>query len=223
MERRNFEWNSHDGLPGDPCPSDDQSHDRRQHDADAGPRNDSQDARRGLHRQRTHGSSDRRRNSEKPIVFTSIHDDTVGGDSNNNLDGSLPGPGQWESIYLHNSNTSFNHVEIRYAGNVNNPGNTFGPYRVAGLHVSNQSSPTIRNTRIRHSENVGLAILDKTGPILDGLRIENSGQEAIYQVLTSTAIYSGVQLLNNFADRVTLTGGTIATSRTLDLIDSRFT
>ena len=153
---------------------------------------------------------------EKPIVFTSIHDDTVGGDSNNNLDSTLPGPGQWESIYLYNSDTSFNHVEIRYAGNVSNPGNTFGPYRVAGLHVSNQSSPTIRNTRIRHAENQGLAILDKTGPILDGLRVENSGQEAIYQVLSSTATYSGVQLLDNLADRVTLTGGTIATSRTLD-------
>ena len=59
----------------------------------------------------------------KPIVFTSLHDDTAGGDSNRNGAASQPQRGDWESIYIRNSSVGsrLEHVELRYAGNYYNP------------------------------------------------------------------------------------------------------
>ncbi len=153
---------------------------------------------------------------ERPIVFTSIDDDSIGGDSNNNLASTSPVPGQWESIYLDSSGSSLQNVEVRYAGNVSNAGHGHEPYRVASINVRNEAAPSIRNTRIRFGENVGLRMEANTRPLLDNLRIENSGREAIQQVLSAEPIYSGVQFLDNFADRITLGGGTISKNRTLD-------
>jgi parallel beta-helix repeat protein len=154
--------------------------------------------------------------AERPIVVTSIHDDSVGGDSNDNGTASLPRPGQWESIYLHSSSSLLENVEVRYAGNVSNPGHTHEPFRIASVIVDRESSPTIRNVRIRFGENQGLRLQANTKPLLDGLRIENSGREAIVQELSSEAVYRGVQFLDNGMDRISLIGGTIATTRTFD-------
>ena len=66
----------------------------------------------------------------KPIVFTSLHDDTAGGDSNRNGAASQPQRGDWESIYIRNSSVGsrLEHVELRYAGSYYNPDySTKGP------------------------------------------------------------------------------------------------
>jgi hypothetical protein len=56
--------------------------------------------------------------SSLPIVFTSIKDDTHGGDINNDGDGTTPSPGDWGNIDLGYSNGStFQFCEIYYGGN----------------------------------------------------------------------------------------------------------
>ena len=67
---------------------------------------------------------------EQPIVFTSINDDNYGGDTNNNGDGTVPGPGDWTRLLVANGGSAtFEQVLIRYAG-----GNVYG-----------QSQESIRN------------------------------------------------------------------------------
>ncbi len=55
--------------------------------------------------------------TEQPIVFTSLRDDTIGGDTNNNLDGNAPAAGHWTRIAVDAAGSAtLDHVLIRYAG-----------------------------------------------------------------------------------------------------------
>ena len=60
-----------------------------------------------------------------PIIVTSVKDDSAGGDTNGDGNATLPEPGDWFSIWCRDgfvveqfrvATGSFNHVEIRYAG-----------------------------------------------------------------------------------------------------------
>ncbi len=149
---------------------------------------------------------------EQPIVFTSILDDAIGGDSNGDGDASSPIPGVWEAVYLDSTNTTLSNVEVRYAGNGFNPGNTFEPGRVAAINVREAAAPQILNTRIRFSENVGLRMESRAAPTLDGLYIEGSGRSAVYQALDAQAKFIGVSVRDNHTDRVLIDGGVISTN-----------
>jgi hypothetical protein len=55
--------------------------------------------------------------SEAPIVFTSIHDDEHGGDTENDGSATVPGPGNWQSINLEaGSSGSISNALIAYGG-----------------------------------------------------------------------------------------------------------
>ncbi len=86
-----------------------------------------------------------------PIVFTSILDDSIGGDTNGDGTTTTSGPGQWESLYIDSSTSILSHVEVRYAGNVSNPGNAFEPYRVPALQFRGAAEPSLNNVRVRFS------------------------------------------------------------------------
>lgn len=46
----------------------------------------------------TNGTLNLTANADVPVVFTSIHDDVVGGDTNKNADSSAPAPGDWHQF-----------------------------------------------------------------------------------------------------------------------------
>jgi len=56
-----------------------------------------------------------------PVVLTSLHDDTVGGDTEKNGAATAPTPGDWIWIGLHAGDTSvLQHTELRFGGGGNN-------------------------------------------------------------------------------------------------------
>lgn len=117
---------------------------------------------------------------DAPIYFTSVHDDTVGGDSNLNGALSLPRPGDHGQIEFNGSigECSINHVVVRYGGSDLNQGtikiggNTGVDNRLKlsnitvensatqGLYIQN-SKPEIRNiiiTGCKGPDQLGAAI-----------------------------------------------------------------
>ena len=55
--------------------------------------------------------------AESPVVFTSLHDDLWGGDTNGNQDATTPEPGVWGSVYLGTrSGNKFEYCHFYYGG-----------------------------------------------------------------------------------------------------------
>jgi len=91
----------------------------------------------------------------QPIVFTSLRDDTYGGDTNNNLDGNTPAAGHWTRVAVDaTGSATLDHVLIRYAG--------------GSLHTQSQESLlnngalTLLHMLIEHSGGVGLRMIAGT-------------------------------------------------------------
>jgi hypothetical protein len=147
---------------------------------------------------------------ERPIFFTSIRDDSVGGDTNNDGDKSLPADGDWGHIRIEGLLTQafFQHVTIRYAGYgdleqavyVFNEAsatleNCWIDGRTVGLAVNNGAALDLRDTRIEHNAVAGVRLLGKnTRLVINNSQLEYNGTGIVIDggtAVVSNSLFSG--------------------------------
>ena len=87
-----------------------------------------------------------------PVVFTSLKDDVYGGDTNGDGSASLPGPGDWGSIFFsgygdNEGSAQFNNCVFRYGGNYS---------QSSMLYFTSGSQSIIENSRFEYSNYSGI-------------------------------------------------------------------
>ncbi len=152
--------------------------------------------------------------SANRVQITSIHDDSVGGDTNNDSTTSVPGRGNWRGIRVTSGgNLSLVSTRLRYAGNnlqsspgaiYNNQGNaivsvqdsTIEQSGSAGISVGVFGSLTVATSTIRNNNEYG--IFFASGALnVTGTEISANGFEGIYSASTATPLINNNTFNNN--------------------------
>ena len=119
--------------------------------------------------------------STAPIVFTSLKDDTVGGDTNNDGNASSPAPGDWGMLLVRSlsaSNSQIAYAQLRYGGSY--PG-----------------------------FNADLAIFSSTGVVVNNCQISSSSVDGILVQRGGSALVSGSTIQFNAASGIDAPDGSV--------------
>jgi len=116
----------------------------------------------------------------EPIIFTSLQDDSVGGDTNNDGNATTPMAGDWTRMLIHQGAVAtFEYVAIQYGGGQLNGQSQESVRLDAGeLHLLHSFISTGGGTGIRAMDGV-LDVQDST--------ISNNGDYGIYYSISSAA------------------------------------
>jgi hypothetical protein len=113
-------------------------------------------------------------NGGEPIVFTSVHDDAFGGDSNANGAATAPAAGQWISLKYEAGSTGFaRHLRVRYAGWAGNVGFrcSSGAVALASLRADSSGGAGLH---VASSEDAFLDHLVAFGCVGNGVRFDGA-------------------------------------------------
>lgn len=125
------------------------------------------------------------------IIFTSIQDDSRGGDTNIDGNGTAPTPGNWAGIYFRESTlqSQLQHVEFRYGGDAE-PSSGVG-YPREGTIISENNNLSVDNCLIQLSNSSAFGVYGTSTASFTNNRLENVSRFPVHMAMFSNPTFSG--------------------------------
>jgi hypothetical protein len=141
-----------------------------------------------------YGTLDASGTQAKPIYFSSLKDDSLGGDTNGDLSLTSPAPGDWSCMWIQNASTGnfLKNTTINFGGGCNTSAsiNIFSPNLTIdssiisksderGLYIDG-SNPAIKASIISQNKTDGIYTTNKSLPVLVNNQISGNTNYGIY-------------------------------------------
>ena len=157
---------------------------------------------------------------KSPIVFTSIKDDSKGGDTNGDGNTSVPAKGNWGSIVFKSSNLDNTNVlrncVLNYGGYEST---NEGQYKGYGnIRVFN-AKLTVDSCRIEHSSTSAVGVFGSATPIIKNNEMNNITQTPITLSLFSSPTFSNNKISNIGINAIGVVPENYAVDATVPKID----
>ena len=140
-----------------------------------------------------HGGLNATGTSGERIIFTSIKDDSAGGDTNNDGNSSVPGSSDWNGlIFFGESDDTQNKLiysEIRYTGG--GYSGYLGSYTTNGSVRVKDAYIDIDHSIFQQSSSTALGIYGSANPDITNCQIYNIAYEPVYMSMFSNPVFSG--------------------------------
>jgi hypothetical protein len=148
-------------------------------------------------------------NSGAKVIFTSLRDDTAGGDTNGDGAASAPAKGNWRGINFTSESdaSSLSWCELRYGGNAG--------VNALDLH---QADIALSNCTIRDSQSVGMDLSANSRPTVTSCTFANNNGIAVDSAeIDALANFSGCSASGNGGNYANVTDGTLSGNVALDV------
>ncbi len=141
-----------------------------------------------------------------PVVFTSYADDTYGGDTNGDADGSTPARGNWARILMRDTSVgnSIDHAEFHYGGHF-----------YGSMVEAENTDLSVSNSTFSNSESDGLRLEGTDAVVTDSIFRDNLSS-AISMNLNSNPAINGFTASGNGINGLQVDSGTLVKDLTWD-------